>query len=120
MDSCPLDPDQPSAARRRTATNADSPERSQDPPSSERKRLIFALEDLHKMAILDHDEFAAEMKRVTDPQPTPDPVSPKPHHRRWPRMRLLTGGFQAQSAGGLSRTMAIRRKLVSWKSAGTS
>jgi hypothetical protein len=82
MDSRPLHSDQLSAARRPNATNAEPAERRPLTPRSERKERIFALEDLHKLGILEHDEFAAEMKRVIDLQPTADPTLSELHHQR--------------------------------------
>jgi hypothetical protein len=82
MDSRPLASDQPSAARRPHATNAEPAERPPSMPRSERKERILALQDLHKLRILEDDEFAAEMKGITDPQPTADPTSPELHHQR--------------------------------------
>jgi hypothetical protein len=122
MDLRPLDSTRPAAARRRDAIDPDSPGRSQGPPPSEHKERIFALEDLHKMGILEDDEFVAEMECVTNPKATSDPVSPKPHRRGLPPMRVLTGRFSGAVSWRIvpARTMAISRKLVSWKSAGAS
>jgi hypothetical protein len=122
MDSRLVDPDHPSAARRRTAINTDSPERSQDPPQSERKEVILALEDLHEMGILEDDEFAAEMKCVSNPETVPDPVSPKPRHQRWAPTWVLTGRFSGLVSWWIvpAWTTGMGRRLLRWKGAGAS
>ena len=62
-----------------TADGADLQEAS----LSDRKERILALEELHAMGILHRDEFVAEMKAVTDPQPRLVPRSPElPAHRQ--------------------------------------
>jgi hypothetical protein len=53
--------------------SADPAERHQDASPSDREDRILVVEELHAMGILRHDEFVAEMKYITDPQPTFEP-----------------------------------------------
>jgi hypothetical protein len=89
MDSRPWIRNQLAAAQRLTGMNAKPAEPAWDESPAERKERIFALEELHKVGILHHDEFDAEMKRLTDPQPTPDPVSAELHHQRRRRLTRI-------------------------------
>jgi hypothetical protein len=48
---------------------ADPVESPQEASLFDRQERILALEELRAMRILNRDEFVAEMKRVTEPQP---------------------------------------------------
>jgi hypothetical protein len=68
----------PARSLERTSNlTADLAERPRAASLSDREERILALEELRSMGILHRNEFVAEIKAVTDPQPRLDPVSPE-------------------------------------------